>query len=442
MAEIIIMPKLGFNMDEGQLVKWHKKAGDAVVKGEVLFEINTDKTAMPVESTMDGIVLKILLQEGDFAPVFTPIAVIGQAGEDPDAILAQAGEASSAASEKGVLSPVSAPSSPATVAASLKNAELRLTPKARKLVRDEGIDQTSLAGIQGSGFRGGITAADIKASPLARKTAARDGIDLASVRGSGAGGKIMRTDLPAAPGHAPVPPPDAAEKAVASSIPYKGVRRIIGDRLAGSKFTAPHVYFSDSVDTTRLSALRARIKEAGDTASVSDLLILAAGRALRRYPDLNASLEGERIVVYRSVNIGLAVAGSNGLVVPVLKNVQGKSLSDIAGETRDLVERAKSGHLAPEEYSGGTFTISNLGPFGIENFTAIVNPPESAILAVSAVRKKAVVVGDEDGNEVIVARPIMNIQLSVDHRIVDGLLAANFVKYFKELLENPIRILL
>ncbi|MDR2799994.1 MAG: 2-oxo acid dehydrogenase subunit E2 [Desulfovibrio sp.] len=442
MAEIITMPKLGFNMDEGQLIKWHKKVGDTVTKGEVLFEINTDKTAMPVESTLDGVLLKILLQEGEFAPVFTPIAVVGQSGENPESALAEAAGASSpVTSGSGKAAPV--PSSSVVAAPALKSGDLRLTPKAQKLIRDEGIDPASLVSVQGSGFRGGITAADIKASPLARKTAERDGIDLASVRGSGAGGKIMRADLPAVPGFAPVLSPIAGAKGIASTAPYKGVRKIIGDRLAGSKFSAPHVYFSDSVDTGRLNAFRARIKDAGDTgASVSDLLILAAGRALRRYPDLNASLEGERIVFYHSINIGLAVAGDNGLVVPVVKNVQEKRLSDIASETRDLVERAKKGHLEPEEYSGGTFTISNLGPFGIENFTAIINPPESAILAVSAVRKKAVVVGGEDGEDSIVVRPMMNIQLSVDHRIVDGLLAVNFIKYFKELLENPLRIVL
>jgi pyruvate dehydrogenase E2 component (dihydrolipoamide acetyltransferase) len=417
-----------------------------VVKGEALFEINTDKTAIPVESIVDGILLKILLQEGDFAPVFTPIAVVGQAGEDPDAVLSKAEGASPSAvsGEEETLPPASSPSSALSTAGPvLKSGDLKLTPKAQKLLQDESIDLASLSSIQGTGFRGGITAADIKASPLARKIAARDGLDLSSVRGSGAGGKIMRADLPAAPAAAPAASSGAGGKKTASSAPYKGVRRIIGDRLAESKFTAPHVYFSDSVDTGNFSAFRARLKAAGDTeASVSDLLILAAGRVLRRYPEINASLEDERIVFYSSINIGLAVAGDNGLVVPVVRNVQEKSLSDIARETRDLVERARSGRLAPEEYSGGTFTISNLGPFGIENFTAIVNPPESAILAVSSVRKKAVVVAGEDGSDNIVVRPMMNIQLSVDHRVIDGLLAASFIKYFKELLENPIRILL
>jgi pyruvate dehydrogenase E2 component (dihydrolipoamide acetyltransferase) len=434
MAEIIIMPKLGFNMDEGQLLKWHKTVGDTVSKGEVLFEINTDKTVMPVEASMDGILLKILLQEGDFAPVFTPAAVVGTAGEDADAALA----AFLAAASPGVSASEEAPRAPSAVAAPQPDTgALRLTPKAKKLIRDAGLDPAALVSLRGTGFQGGITAADIKASPLARKTAARDGIDLASVRGTGAGGKIMRADLSVAASS----PSGAKVKTTAAVVPYKGVRRIIGERLAGSKFTAPHVYFSDSVDTGQLSAFRARINAPGDAGvSLSDLLITAAGKALRRYPDLNASLEGERISVYHNINIGLAVAGDNGLVVPVVKNVQEKTLTAIARETRDLVDRARTGRLAPEEYSGGTFTISNLGPFGIENFTAVINPPESAILAVSAVRRKAVVVAGEDGGEEISVRPMMNIQLSVDHRVVDGLLAANFMKYLKELLEDPLRI--
>lgn len=424
MADVVIMPKLGFNMDEGQLVKWRKSVGDAVAKGEVLFEINTDKTTMPVESTTDGVLLKVMLEEGAFADVFTPIAIVGRMGEDPDAALAARGAAAA---------------TPAAVDAG----DVRLTPKAKKFVQDAGIDPVSLASVQGTGFRGGITAKDIKASPLARKIAGRDGVDLASTQGTGVGGKIMKADVE---GRAAAPAAGYAgteEKRIHSVTPYKGVRRVIGERLALSKFTAPHVYFTASVDMTNLTAFRAQLESSGEgKVAVSDLLILAAGRALRKYPEVNVSLAGDEVVRYRSINVGVAVAGENGLIVPVVKNVQDKSLSAIARETRDLVERAKAGRLDPSEYSGGTFTISNLGPFGIENFTAIVNPPESAILAVSAVKKSAVVETGAEGNDAVVIRPMMNIQLSVDHRVIDGLLAANFVRYFKELLQTPIRILL
>ena len=436
MAEVVIMPKLGFNMDEGQLVKWCKGVGDTVAKGEVLFEINTDKTTMPVEATIAGVLLKVMLEEGAFAAVFTPIAVIGQVGEDPDVALSACavGEPSSVPASDAS-APVAAPA-----AAPVSTGDLKLTPKARKLVRDEGIDLASLANVQGSGYRGGITASDIKASPLARKIAAQGGIDLAAVQGSGVGGKIMKVDLTAEVASVAVTGTD--EKKIRSVTPYKGVRKVIGERLAASMTNAPHVYFTTSVDMAQLTAFRMQINAAGEKVAVSDLFILAASRALQKYPEVNVSLVDDSIICYQSTNIGMAVAGDNGLIVPVVKNVQEKKLLDIAVETRDLVARAKVGRLDPSEYTGGTFTISNLGPFGIENFTAIVNPPESAILAVSAVRKIPVVETDEHGVDTVMIRPMMQIQLSADHRVIDGLLAANFVQYFKMLLEAPLRILM
>ena len=446
MAEVIIMPKLGFNMDEGQLVKWHKGVGDTVKKGEVLFEINTDKTTMPVEATEDGTVLKILLNEGEYADVFTPIAVVGQPGEDPDAALAAANgqdappapAASAAPAPQAAQAPAN--SAPAPAAVDLKS--LKLTPKAKKLIRDEGIDPASLAGIQGTGFQGGITAKDIKASPLARKVAQQKGVDLSAVQGTGAGGKIMKADVERAAQAAPAAAEDNNLQ-IASTTPYKGVRKIIGDKLAQSKFTAPHLYFTDAVDTTNLTAFRKQLNENSEVKiAVSDLLTMAACRALKKFPGVNVTLQGDQIITYRSINVGAAVAGDNGLVVPVIKNVQDKSLTDVATESKDLVARAKAGRLAPEEYSQGTFSISNLGMFGIGNFTAIINAPEAAILSVSSVRKTPVVVTDQNGNDTIAIRPMMNIQLSVDHRLIDGLLASQFVEYMKQLLENPIQILM
>lgn len=439
MAEVIIMPKLGFNMDNGQLVTWHKKPGDAVKKGEPLFDINTDKTTMPVEATLDGILLKVMLAEGEFADVFTPIAVIGSQGED-----AAAPTSTPAAEVPAAEAVQSAPSLVASVG------DLKLTPKARKLVADEGISAASLAAVKGTGYQGGITAKDIKASPLAKKIAARDGVDLAAVAGTGAGGKVMAADVRAAasaPATAAAAPAgagvDAVGKIVKKTIPYAGVRKIIGERLASSKFTAPHLYFTDSIDNTAFTAFRKDINEkSGQKIAVSDFFTMAASKALQKYPEMNVSLVGDQIVCYESTNIGTAVAGDQGLIVPVIKDVQRKTLTMVAKESRDLVERAKAGRLSPDEFSGGTFTISNLGMFGIENFTAIINPPESAILAVSSVRKKAVVVTDAAGNDSIVIRPMMNVQLTVDHRLIDGLLAAQFLGYFKSLLENPINILI
>ena len=197
------------------------------------------------------------------------------------------------------------------------------------------------------------------------------------------------------------------------------------------------------MDTTALSAFRKELNETGEVkVAVSDLLTMAACKALKKFPGVNVTLKDDQIITYRSINVGNAVAGSNGLIVPVIKNVQNKTLTEVALESRDLVARAKEGRLAPEEYSEGTFSISNLGMFGIGNFTAIINAPEAAILSVSSVRKTPVVVTDQNGNDTIAIRPMMNIQLSVDHRLIDGLLASQFVEYMKQLLENPIQILM
>lgn len=446
MAEVICMPKLGFNMDEGQLVRWCKAVGEEVKKGEVLFEINTDKTTMPVEATGDGVLLKTMLGENEFADVFTPIAVVGAAGEDPDAILAAHGDGAAEAtpvSPTEEAAPVAA--APAEKAAPVVDVkDLKLTPKAKKLVKDEGIDPASLKDIKGTGFQGGITAKDIKASPLARKLAEKSGVDLSSVTGTGVNGKIMKADVEKAQSApaATITPTEDPDKKILSSVPYKGVRKIIGDKLAESKFTAPHLYFTDAVDTTNMTAFRKQMNEVSDRKiTVSDILVYAASKALQKFPGINTSLVDGNIVTYKSTNIGVAVAGDNGLIVPVIKNVQEKTLTAISEENRDLVDRAKEGHLKPEEYSGGTFSISNLGMFGIGNFTAIINPPEAAILSISSVRKTPVVI-EEDGEDKIVIRPMMNIQLSVDHRLIDGLLASQFVEYMKELLENPLKILL
>lgn len=438
MAEIIIMPKLGFNMDEGQLVKWHKAVGDTVTKGEVLFEINTDKTTMPVEATSDGSLLDILLEEGAFAGVFTPIGVIGEPGEDYAAALtaAQSGDAPVASDAKEGATPT-----PAAIAA-VPAANLKLTPKAKKLVQDEGIDPAHLAEIKGTGYQGGITAKDIKASPLARKIATATGVDLATVAGTGVGGKVMKSDVLSAAAPADSPVQNGAKK-ILSTAPYKGIRKIIGDKLSKSKFTAPHLYFTDSVDTTNLTVIRKQLNEMSEVKiAVSDLLTMAAAKALKKYPGVNSSLIDGEIVTYKSINVGTAVAGNNGLIVPVIKDVQEKSLTDVACESKDLITRAKAGSLEQHEYADGTFSISNLGMFGIENFTAIINGTEASILAVSSVRKRAVVITGEDGEDAIAIRPMMNIQLSVDHRLIDGLLAAQFVGYLKKLLENPMRILM
>ena len=444
MAKVIIMPKLGFTQDAGRVVGWHKQVGDPVTKGEAFFDVHTDKSVVTMDATEDGVLLKIVAELNAELPVFTPIAVVGEVGEDPDAALKA--HVMDVAPDKAVEADYDRESEqedPVLVEIPLvMEKDLKLTPKARRMIKEEGYDLNSIAQISGTGFQGGITAKDIKASPLARKIAEKTGVDLAAVVGTGAQGKVMKEDVKRVP-QRPAAPQTNGDKKIASVVPYDGVRRIIGQRLSESKFTAPHLYFTDSVDTTKLTQFRKMINEQGDVkVAVSDLLVMAVSKALRKFPGINSSLLDDKIVTYESTNVGVAVAGDRGLIVPVVKNAQEKTLSQVAMESRDLVARAKEGRLEPHEYSGGTFTISNLGMFGIENFTAIINPPEAAILAVSSVRKKPVVITNDEGEDEIVIRPMMNIQLSVDHRIIDGLLAAQFVGYLKGLLEEPIKILL
>lgn len=445
MAKVIIMPKLGFTQDEGSLVAWHKQIGESVKKGEPFFDVHTDKSVVTIDAAENGTLLKIVVEPETTVPVFTPIAVIGDPGEDADAALKAhvmdvAPDAAVKADFDDDAEETAKEEAPAQQETDIKS--LKLTPKAKALIKNEGYDVNSVAKIQGTGFEGGITAKDIKASPLAKKIADEMNVPLESVSGSGAQGKVMKKDVLAA---ATQKKEDkgAEDKQILEKTPYSGVRKIIGDRLSQSKFTAPHLYFTDSIDTTNLTAFRKMLNEKSEQKiAFSDLMVKAVSKALVKFPNVNASLVDNEIVVYKSTNIGSAVAGDNGLIVPVIKNAQEKTLTQIAQESRDLVERAKTGRLKPEEYSGGTFSISNLGMFGIENFTAIINPPEAAILSVSSIRKKAIVVTNEAGEDEICIRPMMNIQLTVDHRIIDGLLASQFVEYVKELLEEPLKILI
>ena len=445
MAKVIIMPKLGFTQDEGSLVAWHKQIGESVKKGEPFFDVHTDKSVVTIDAAENGTLLKIVVEPETTVPVFTPIAVIGDPGEDADAALKAhvmdvAPDAAVKADFDDDAEETAKEEAPAQQETDIKS--LKLTPKAKALIKNEGYDVNSVAKIQGTGFEGGITAKDIKASPLAKKIADEMNVPLESVSGSGAQGKVMKKDVLAAATQKKENK-GTEDKQILEKIPYSGVRKIIGDRLSQSKFTAPHLYFTDSIDTTNLTAFRKMLNEKSEQKiAFSDLMVKAVSKALVKFPNVNASLVDNEIVVYKSTNIGSAVAGDNGLIVPVIKNAQDKTLTQIAQESRDLVERAKTGRLKPEEYSGGTFSISNLGMFGIENFTAIINPPEAAILSVSSIRKKAVVVTNEAGEDEICIRPMMNIQLTVDHRIIDGLLASQFVEYVKELLEEPLKILI
>jgi pyruvate dehydrogenase E2 component (dihydrolipoamide acetyltransferase) len=326
-------------------------------------------------------------------------------------------------------------------------------------MEDNDIDPADIDLAQGTGYEGGINEKDVmeyakknsvRITPVARNLAKLNKIDIKTVTGTGAMGKIMKEDIeklitdeeaasvPAVQGIAA----GSDSKRILETVPYSDVRKIIGDRLAESKFTAPHVYFKKSVDMTEVIAFRKTVNEKQDhKTSVTDYIAMAASKALQKYPDINSALIGDEIIKYESANVGIAVAADSGLIVPVVKNTQDKSLVTVSKEFKELVVKAREGKLLPTDYSDGTFTISNLGMFGVEEFTAIINPPESAILSVSATFDKAVVV-EVDGEKLIKIRPVMNIVLSVDHRIIDGLLAAQFVGEIQRLLENPFELVL
>ncbi|MDR2162833.1 MAG: 2-oxo acid dehydrogenase subunit E2 [Clostridiales Family XIII bacterium] len=380
---------------------------------------------------------------------------------------------------------------------------IKITPRARRRAVERGVDTDLLRGTLGSGFDGGVTEADliawlesagagvatgssvsavafdgtasevaagnapVRATPLARAIAAAESVSLVSLYSAAGGAKLTKADVlkavseggaGAAKGAATPAASEGPETAVAAAqgaavtkdgkriagvTPYSGVRKIIGERLAESKFTSPHLYFTQKVDAYELLSLRAVINGKQDKkTSVTDYIARAVVMTLVKYPEMNASLVGDVIEQYENVNLGIAVASPSGLIVPVVKGAERMSVIEISKASSPLFAKAREGKLVPEEYHGGTFTISNLGMFGIENFTAIINPPEVGILAVSATKDEPAVVQGEDGGKSIEIRPLMNITLSVDHRLIDGLLAAQFVSEVKRLLESPIELLI
>ena len=473
MAEIIIMPKLGFNMNEGKLVQWYKSEGEEITKGEPLFSVETDKTNMDIEATSDGVVKKLLIEEGDQIPVTLSIAVIGSADEDVSAAVADAkaqlaaggADVSDVDEAAAVAEQAEAPAETKTPAAAPKTADglIKITPRARRVAAENDLAVEDLT-IEGTGWQGGICEKDIleylasnkvKATPVAAAMAKAEGIDLADIRGTGVNGKVMKEDVEKviaaakkavaaaedqAPAGAGEITPDGKE--IGEKVPYAGVRKVIGDRLAESKFTAPHLYFTQKVNMEDVLALRKKVNEVQDKkTSVTDFIAKAVIMTLKKYPEMNSSLVGETIERYKSINLGIAVASPTGLIVPNIKNSQDMSVVEISKASTPLFDKARAGKLAVDEYAGGTFTISNLGMFGIENFTAIINPPEVGILSISSTKDEPFVVTKEDGTKEIQIKPMINIQLTVDHRIIDGLLAAQFVTNVKNLLENPISLM-
>ena len=419
MAEIVYMPKLSDTMTEGVVAEWHKKVGDTVKSGELLAEIETDKATMEFESFYDGVLLHIGVEKGQTVPVNALLAIIGNAGEDVQALIAQAGSSAPAEAPKAEVAtpaPVSTPA-PTPVAAAPVS-----TPSAPVAVSN-----TSATG-------------RILASPLAKKLAEEKGVDLAFIAGTGEGGRITKRDVDHyVPYNAPARTATPVTVGVESFTdePISQMRKTIARRLAESKFTAPHFYLTISIDMDNAIAARKSMNsEEGVKVSFNDMVVKAVAMALRKHPTVNSSWLGDVIRTNHHVNIGVAVAVEDGLLVPVVRFADNKGLMEIGNEVRTFAQKAKDKKLQPADWEGNTFTISNLGMFGIEQFTAIVNPPDSCIMAVGGISQVPVV-----KNGQVVPGNVMNVTLSCDHRVVDGASGSAFLQTFKQYMENPVTML-
>ena len=412
MAELIAMPKLGFDMQEGTLVTWLKKEGDTVVKGEIIAEIETDKATIEVEAFVEGTLLKLLVAENTLVPVGASIAVLGEPGETFD--LAALGVGEAATEGQPGTSPDGAPGA---------------APPPDTRVVSPGAD-------------GGLPEG-VRASPLARRMARERGINLAQVQGSGPHGRIVKADLETFLAGAPVQPtaptavpvgPDSEE------VPTPRMRKLIGQRMVASKTSAPHFYVTTEIDMQAALDLRkqinARLSDERKV-SVNDMAVKAAALALREFPNVNSSFNGETIVRHNRVNVGIAVALENGLINVVSKDADVTPLTVMAPLHKEMIGRAREGKVRPSDVEAGTFTVSNLGAYEVDHFIAIVNPPEAAILAVGSARRVPVV--DDNGQLAVGLR--MKATLSADHRVTDGAEAARFMQVVKALLEDPLRLM-
>jgi pyruvate dehydrogenase E2 component (dihydrolipoamide acetyltransferase) len=414
MAEIVRMPALSDTMTEGTLVAWHKNVGDKIKSGDLLAEIETDKAVMEFQSPFDGVLLHIGIEAGNAVPVNDVIAIVGKAGEDVSAILSGAGNAPAASitetPAKEVIETITAPLNQPVQSSSISDDESR-----------------------------------VKASPLAKAMAKEEGVDLSKVSGSGDEGRIVKKDVEAfiETSKTVVETKTVSVQTTVAEGDYEDVslsqmRKTIARRLGESMFTAPHFYLTMEICMDKLIETRKQLKKLSeDSISFNDFIIKACAKALQKNPGINASWLGDRIRYYKYVNIGVAVAMDEGLVVPVVKNADIKSLSQISTEVRTLAEAARDRKLQPQDMTGNTFTISNLGMFGIEEFTAIINPPDACILAVGRISKRLIL-----ENELVKETNIMKVTLSCDHRVVDGAIGAKFLQTLRDTLEEPMRLII
>lgn len=429
------MPKLSPTMEEGQIARWLKKEGDKVAMGEPLAEIDTDKATMEMQALANGVLRKIIIGDGQSAPLGEPIAIIGEADEDISSLLAEAPSQPQLQEQKETNSPPPVPDV-AEPAPQAKAAAAASSASAPRPV-DNGRQPQPAASDSGR----------MIVSPLAARMAAEAGIDLRSLQGSGPGGRIVKKDIEAAlsqPAPAPqryprpVEPGQPAPVAAASAYrdePATQIRQTIAKRLVTSLGPVPHFFLTTEIEMDRAAEMRKGINALDPDLkiSVNDIIIKVTAAALMQHPEVNASFQEKFVRHYEHADIGVAVAIEDGLITPVVRAADQKSLSQIAAEVRELAERARSKRLKPEEYTGATFSISNLGMFGIDEFTAVINPPEGAILAIGAMTAKPVVRDNE-----IVIRQIMRVTMSCDHRVIDGATGAKFLQTFKKILENPL----
>ena len=424
MAEIIRMPKMSDTMEEGVIASWLKKVGDEIKSGDILAEVETDKATMELESYDDGTLLHIGVKDGDSVPVDGVIAIIGEKGEDVNEILK---DVDSDSSEVEEIKEIKEESTPIEKVEEIKddNKEIVITEPTKIVseLKDE----------------------RVKASPLAKKLANEKGIDISNISGSGDGGRIIRKDIEnykdvSTSSNEPVKEitlPKIHSEESFEELPVTQMRKTISKRLAESKFSAPHFYLTMEVDMDNCIEGRKKINESSDIKiSFNDIILKACAVALRKHPMVNSSFLTDKIRINHHVHIGVAVAVDEGLLVPVVRFADNKSLSHISAEVKLLAKRAKEKQLQPSDWEGNTFTISNLGMFGISEFTAIINPNDSCILAVGGIKNTPVVKKGE-----VVPGNIMKLTLSCDHRLVDGATGAAFLQTLKELIEDPIKIL-
>ena len=431
MATKVIMPKLSPTMEEGQISRWLKKEGDKVSMGEPLAEIDTDKATMEMQALANGVLRKILINEGQSAPLGQLIAVIGEPNEDIASVLKEASAAAPKPEEQKKQEPEKAPEQPAPQAkAAAASSQPRPSVDNGRRPQSEAKPASSDSG-------------RMIVSPLAARMAAEAGIDLRSLQGSGPGGRIIKKDIEAA-----LSQPKAEAAAPLRLVPstqfgasgYRDeaaseIRKVIAKRLVTSLGPVPHFFLTTDIEMDRAAEMRRGINALDPDLkiSINDIIIKVTAAALMQHPTVNASFQEKIVRYYERADIGVAVAIEDGLITPVVRAADQKSLSQIAAEVRELAERARTRKLKPEEYTGATFSISNLGMFGIDEFTAVINPPEGGILAIGAMTPKPVVRDNE-----IVIRQMMRVTMSCDHRIIDGATGAKFLQTFKKILENPL----